>query len=142
MYTDKLNEFSTAQAITATDISNVLDRLNANNDFITGEKLALVVQVTASFNNLTSMTISLESDSTEDLATSATVHCSRTILLAGLVAGKTYTIGIPGGAPSERYVGVRYTVTGTDPTTGAVNAWLVKDVQANPADAQPGAPTA
>lgn len=124
------------QAITATAIStNVIDtRALSGSPTLadlgtTGTPVYLVVQVGAAFNTLTSLTITLESDSTANLATSATVHFSSgAILLAALTANTTLLrIPLPVGATYERYLGVRYTVTGTNPTLGTVFAHLVFD---------------
>ena len=91
----------------------------------------LVVQVDEVFNLLTSLAITIESDSTADLATSATVHYSSgAILLATLAAGYQFIIPLPPG-DYERYVGARYTVTGTNPTTGQVSTFFTPDPQKN-----------
>lgn len=128
-----------AQAITATAIStNVID-LRGNlasfpalvDEGISGPETWLVVQVLAAFNTLTSLVITLESDSTADLATAPVVHFSKTILLAGLTAN-TNVIRVQ--LPSDnykRYLGMRYTVTGSNPTLGTLYAFLVLDVQRN-----------
>jgi len=124
------------QAITATAIStNVIDLRQPNgapalaDAGTTGVPVYLVVSVGQVFNNLTSLAITLESDSTANLATSATVHFSSgAILLAALTANTTLLrVPLPVGANYERYLGVRYTVTGTAPSTGTVFASLVFD---------------
>lgn len=126
------------QAVTATAIStNVIDTRAGNSSGgptladlgTTGTPVYLVVQVGQAFNNLTSLTVTLESDSTANLATSATVHFSSgAIALAALTANTTLLrIPLPVGANYERYLGVRYTVAGTAPTTGTVFAHLVFD---------------
>lgn len=127
-----------AQAITATAIStNVLDLRNAAtptlvDEALQGSDLWLIIQVVQAFNTLTSLTITLESDSTANLATSATVHFSTgAILLAALTAN---TIVARTRLPSgnyERYLGVRYTVTGTNPTQGSVLAYLTPNIDRN-----------
>lgn len=126
-----------AQAITATALStNVLDLRNSGSpalvdEGLSGPEMWLVIQCIAAFNNLTSLTITLESDSTSNIATAPTVHCSKTILLAGLTAGANL---IRMQLPSDdykRYLAVRYTVTGTAPTTGSVVSFLALDVQRN-----------
>lgn len=127
-----------AQAITATAIStNVLDLRNAAtptlvDEALQGSDLWLVIQVAQAFNTLTSLTITLESDSTANLATSATVHYSTgAILLAALTANTIVArTRLPSGL-YERYLGVRYTVTGTNPTQGSVLAFLTANVDRN-----------
>lgn len=127
-----------AQAITATAVStNVLDLRQPGgaptlkNEGVVGQNIYLVVVVAQTFNTLTSLTITFETDSTTNLATSPTVHVSRNILLAGLTAGTTLMIPLPVEATYERYAGVRYTVTGSNPTLGSVYAFLSLDPQAN-----------
>ena len=83
------------------------------------------------FDNLTTLNITVESDSTADLATSATVHYdSGAIALATLVAGYQFIIPLPPG-DYERYLGLRYNVTGTNPANGAVSAFFTPDPQKN-----------
>lgn len=134
----------TGQAITATAIStNVLDlRPTSGNgpalvdEGISLEDLWLVVQCDQSADfaaaGAATLTITLESDSTADLATSPTVHYSSPViakatLVKGYVAVRTQ---IPSG-DYERYVGVRYTV-GTGPfTAGGAYAFLTPTVDRN-----------
>lgn len=128
-----------AQAITATAVStNVIDTRQPGgsptlkNEGQFGQDLWLYVSVVQAFNTLTSLTITLESDSTSNLATSPTVHYTKTIALASLTAGaNVIRVQLPSEKTYERYLGVRYTVTGTDPTTGSVYAFLALDSQAN-----------
>ncbi len=128
-----------AQAITATAIStNVIDTRQPRgtpvlkDEGIVGQEIWLNVVVVQGFNTLTSLTFSLESDSTTNLATSPTVHFSKTVALAGLTAGaQVVRVQLPSEFTYERYLGMRYTVTGTNPTLGSVIAFLSLDVQAN-----------
>lgn len=142
MYVDKQAEFSDAQAVTATAIStNVMDLisnssgLNATRDIGTGQDVYLVVLTnTAATDSLSdaTLTVSLESDSTVDLATSATVHFTTGALAfaafspAGTVLA---AVKLPMGE-YERYLGVRYTVAAGPLTAGAFDAFLTTDVQA------------
>lgn len=131
--------FSDGQAITATAIStNVMDMGAAgtpvgaaaalNHDVGKGTPIPLLVQVTEAFNNLTSLTIAIETGSSASLGT---VVASFTVALADLTVG--YRIPyemLPKGL--GRYVGLRYTVTGgTAPTTGKITAGLTMGVQNN-----------
>lgn len=142
MLLDKQNEFSDSQAVTVTAIStNVIDTLPmANNPNLVQNLGAsanqanafLVIQVDTTFTaaGAGTLTISLESDSTANLATSPTVHyTSAAIALAGLVGGTTIlVIPLPSGN-YERYLGLRYTV-GTGPmTAGAISAFITRDIQ-------------
>lgn len=128
----------TAQAITATAVStNVLDARQPGgapaikDEGISGPETWLVVQVIQAFNNLTSLTITLESDSAPGLATAPVVHFSKTIALAALTAGTTAVRVLLPSDDYKRYIGVRYTVTGTAPTTGSVMAFITLDAQRN-----------
>ncbi len=127
-----------AQAITATVIStNVLDLRNAAtpaavDEGIDGTDMWLVVQVVQAFNTLTSLTITLESDSTANLATAPVVHFSTgAILLAALTANTVVARLLLPSADYKRYLGVRYTVGGANPTLGSVLAFLTPDVDRN-----------
>jgi hypothetical protein len=100
-----------AQAITATALStNVVDLRNASapalSDTGQGSMLYLVVCVLQAFNSLTSLDVTLESDSTSNLATSPTVHVKLTAPLATLTAGAVAACSpLPAGANYERYLG-------------------------------------
>jgi hypothetical protein len=138
MLMDLQNTFSNEQAVTADAIStNVIDlgplggtpTANTIRDIGAGEPLYLHILVTTTLDSsgeAATLVATLESDSTADLATSATVHwTSATIAEASLAAGYWVAKGvaIPSGA-YERYLGIRY-VSGTeDFTSGKVTAWL------------------
>ena len=142
MYVDKQAEFSDAQAVTASAIStNVMDLIsnssgkNALRDIGTGEDLYLVVQTLAAATDTGSdatLTVSLESDSTVDLATSPTLHFSTgampfaTFSPAGTVLA---AVKLPRGE-YKRYLGVRFTVANGPLTAGTFDAFLTTDVQA------------
>lgn len=136
MYVDKQAEFADSQVVTATAIStNVID-LGATNtlkDIGAGEDVYLIVQVDAAATaaGAATVTFSLESDSTADLATSATVHYTSTaIAKTALTLGSTQlVVKLPPGS-YERYLGVRFTV-GTGPlTAGSFSAFLTTNAQA------------
>jgi len=142
MYVDSQELFSDAQAVTSTAIStNVLD-LNAASasnvpllqDIGNGEPIYLVVTTTTACTDTSSdatLTLTLESDSTANLATSATVHIS-----TGALAFATYatagSVVFAGALPSgnyERYLGLRYTIADGPLTAGAFTGFLTKDLQ-------------
>lgn len=141
MLLDAQNEFSNSQAVTATAIStNVIDTLAGNSFTNVVQNLGgfagsawLVVQVDTTFTagGAATLTISLESDSTANLATSPTVHFSTApIALASLTVGaQLLIIPLPFGS-YERYLGVRYTVATGPMTAGAISAFLTRDPQA------------
>ena len=130
---------SDQQAVTATAIStNVIDvglpgtpygaQAAFTQDIGKGGKVPFLVQVTEDFNNLTSLTVAIETGSTASLGT---VVLSQTILLADLKAGKQMSLDCLPNDISEQYVGVRYTVTGTAPTTGKITAGITMGNQTN-----------
>ena len=137
MYLDAKNEFSDAQTVTSTAISsNVID-LGATNtlkDIGTGQDVYLVVSTQTAATDSGSdatLTVTLESDSTANLATSATVHFSTGALAfaAFSSAGSVLAaVKLPAGN-YERYVGVRYTVGSGPLTAGKFDAFLTTDVQ-------------
>lgn len=135
MIRDRQNSFSNDQAVTADAVSsNVIDLgpLSAGNtlrDIGAGETLYLHVLVKKAFvtSGSATLTVTLESDSTPDLATSPTVHAAIAAALAAgtLVAGYWIAKGVP--IPSgayERFLGVRFTTNTADFTDGIVDAWL------------------
>ncbi len=133
---DKHNEFSDGQAVTATAIStNVIDLGDdSTTQNIGGSGLYLVVSTRTAATDTSSdatLAVSLESDSTENLATSATVHYSTgAIAFAGYASAGTVLacVELPFGN-YERYVGVRYTVAAGPLTAGNFDAFLTRDPQ-------------
>lgn len=132
-------KFSEAQAVTATARStNVID-LGApgtpydaaaalNQDIGKGAKIPLLVQVVEDFATLTSLTIAIETGSADTLGT---VIASQTIAVADLVAGKQFSVDVLPQQVAERYLGLRYTVTGTTATAGKITAGITMGVQTN-----------
>lgn len=133
--------FSDDQAVTATAIStNVIDLGVAgtpydavaalNNDKGKGNHVPVLIQVTEDFATLTSLTVTLEVSAAAGL-TSPQVLATETILAADLVAGKqTFMQCLPNGA-DLRYLGVRYTVNGSDATAGNITAGISMGNQTN-----------
>ena len=133
--------FSDDQAITATAISeNVIDLGAAgtpydaaaalNQDVGKGAEVPVLIQVTEDFATLTSLTITVEVSAAAGL-TSPQVLATETIAVADLVAGKqTYMQVLPNGA-DLRYLGVRYTVTGSNATAGQITAGISMGNQTN-----------
>lgn len=142
MYLDKQAEFSDAQAVTATAIStNVVDLIsnssgkNPLRDIGIGQDVYLVVITQTAATDTGSdatLTVSLESDSTVDLATSATLHFTTGALAFAAfspVGTVLAAVKLPAGN-YERYLGVRYTVATGPLTAGAFDAFLTTDVAA------------
>ncbi|ELY4417412.1 hypothetical protein SMZ51_001974 [Cronobacter sakazakii] len=129
MLLDQQALFSAAQAITATAAStNVIDTGSAK-DVGKGGDVPLLIQVVEDFNNLTSLTVAVQTDDNAAFS-SPTDVISMVIPVASLVSGyKTPVITLP--MKMERYVRLNYTVTGTAPTTGKVTAGIVGGGQTN-----------
>ncbi|HHL5413619.1 Bbp16 family capsid cement protein [Klebsiella pneumoniae] len=129
MLLDQQALFSAAQAITATAAStNVIDT-GSNKDVGKYGDIPLLIQVVEGFNNLTSLTVTVQTDDNSAFSSAADV-LSMTIPLASLVLGyKSPVITLP--MKMERYIRLNYTVTGTAPTTGKVTAGIIGGVQTN-----------
>lgn len=145
MLLDSYLQFSDPQAITVDAISeNVIDlgplgsntpgsgaQANLLRDIGAGEPLHLSIVVTTAFvtGDAGVLTVTLESDSTANLATSATVHMTliSVVAAATLVAGYWIAKGVIIPPDNyEQYLGLRYTTTTGDFSAGAVKAWLHK----------------
>lgn len=137
MIMDRTLLFSEGQAITATAASTNLVDLGATGtvygassalirDIGPGQEVELLVTVTESFNNLTSLTISIETDDNASFSSAATVWTSIAYPLASLAVGAKYLLPdeIPVGV-NERYMRLKYTVAGTAPSTGKITACVV-----------------
>lgn len=120
---------SNQQVITANAAStDVIDRGDTK-DVGRDASIPLCVQVTESFNNLTSLAISIQTDSVSGFGSAVTL-ATVTVPLADLKAGyQLPVITLPRGV--KRYVRMNYTVAGTAPTTGKVTAGVVAGVQTN-----------
>lgn len=92
----------------------------------------MLVEVTEAFNNLTSMTVSLQVDDNAAFSSARTVATSEAVLLASLVAGYKFSLfgHLPKGV-NERYVRLYYDVTGTAPSTGKIFAAVTGGDQTN-----------
>jgi len=131
--------FSDDQAITATAIStNVIDlgladtpyggRAALKQDVGKGNLVPILVQVTEAFNTLTSLTVTIETGATTSLGT---IVYSETILLAALTVGKQLFAQVLPNGIASRYLGVRYTVTGSSPTLGKFTSGISMGNQTN-----------
>ncbi len=142
MIIDNTLKLAEAQAITATAISQNVIEFPLNDtvpyeaapfarQLGAGNELPILVQVVQAFNTLTSLTVTLESADDAALSSGAVVHAtSGAIPLASLVAGYRFpTLGriFPEGT-IKRYLGLRFTVTGTNPTLGQITASIGTEV--------------
>lgn len=128
--------FSDAQPITATAAStNTIDFGPISPsikgfDAGKGSEVALLVQVVEDFNNLTSLQIDLELDTTTTFTPDKVIPIA-TATLAQLKAGMQIARDdLPRGITLQ-YGRLKYTVTGTAPTTGKITAGIVAGVQSN-----------
>lgn len=128
--------FSDAQPVTATAAStNTIDfgpispTIKAF-DVGKGDEVSLLVQVVEDFNNLTSLSIDLELDTTTTFTPDKVIPLA-TCTLAQLKAGMQIARDdLPRGITMQ-YGRLKYTVTGTAPTTGKITAGIVAGVQSN-----------
>lgn len=134
MILDNLNLFSDQQAITATaNSTNSIDLgapgIAKYNQAQLKRRLAhkmvpLMVLVTQTFDNLTSLKIILQSDDDSAFGSPKEV-ASTTVLLADLKAGFYWPVDKLPRNITERYIRMRYEVTGTAPTAGKISAGVV-----------------
>lgn len=141
MIFDKTLLLSDQQAVTATAASTNAVNFGAmgrafghaadlSRDVAKSLKIPFLIQVTETFNNLTSLKIDIELDSTETFTPDKTITIG-TFLLAELKAGfqVPWTL-LPQGI-NLQYAQLKYTVTGTAPSTGKITAGVVAGVQTN-----------
>lgn len=133
--------FSDNQAITATAISANVLSFPANSiapyetaaiarDLGSGTPIPMLIQVVEAFNTLTSLTITLETADNAALSTAPVVlGTSGAVPLASLIVGfRPFFRFMPAGTVKQ-FLGLRYTVTGTNPTLGRITAALATEVQ-------------
>lgn len=143
MILDRTTMFSNAQAVTATAASTDTIDLGQpgtvygagaalTRDIGAGNSPELLVTVTESFNNLTSLQIEIQTDDNTSFSSPKVAYLSPAYALADLVVGARYLIpdSFPVGT-NERYVRLRYIVTGMAPTTGKITAGVVWGRQTN-----------
>jgi hypothetical protein len=95
-----------------------------------GAKAAVVIAVTEAFNTMTSIQIDLVTADNAALTTNPVVLASTGAVPLSEVnaVGRELVMPLPDNAPRIRAnTGLRYTVVGTPPTTGKVQANIVPD---------------
>jgi hypothetical protein len=127
----QLHSTAAGQAITADAVSENSYDLGVVRDVGVGEPLYVVLQITESFNTLTTLDISLVSADVTALTTNKTLHFTKSFALARLLINNTFVLGAVPHGVTRRHVGLDYNVVGTDPTTGKIKAWIVNRAQAN-----------
>ncbi len=136
MIMDRSLLFSDGQAITATAASTNLVDLGATGtpyggtaivrNVGHGHAVPMVVTVTESFNTLTTLTITLEVDDNASFSSAVIAWTSPAYTLAQLATGAKHLM--PDYIPSsvnERYLRLKYTVGGSNPTLGKITAGVV-----------------
>lgn len=142
MIFDKQTQFSDAQAVTATAASTNLIDLGAAGTIYgasgamtrnvgKGRKIPLLIQVVEAFATLTSLTVSVEVDDNSSFSSPKTIGTTGAIAVADLVAGKIFNIDAVPRDADERYMQLRYTVGGSNATTGKITAGIVAAVPSN-----------
>lgn len=143
MILDDTLVLSDGQAITAdAGSTNIIDlgaagtpyghAAGVRRDIGIGTSIPIILHVTEAFNNLTSLTVSVQVDDDAAFGSPKTVATSAAIPLTSLVAG--YKFPFPAEIPEgtdERYLRLYYDVTGTAPSTGKVIAAIVAGRQTN-----------
>lgn len=132
------DEFCNSTTFTATVanaiIGNVMDlgATPTTRDLGVNEPMWLVLQVDTAFtsNGSATCTFTLLSDSTADLATSATTHITTPAYpVASLTAGAQFAFRLPSG-DYERYLGLFGETKVQTLNTGKVSAFLTHDLNA------------
>lgn len=123
MLFDSQSKFSENQAITATTTSQNIVNMGAG-EVVFGTPKPLVIQVSEDFNNLTSLTVDIETASDEAFTSPVKLQSS-TANLGDLKTGFTFPITVlPKG--DKGYMRLKYNVEGTTaPTTGKITAGIV-----------------
>ena len=132
MIIDRFNEFSDAQAVTATAASTNIVDLNAAGK-IEGKPYYLHIKVntSATASGDATVTFSFETDDNTGFSSATTLWTSAAIGKATLVAGYE-VIRLPiNGLALERYLRVYYTVDTGPLTAGKFDAFLSADGDTN-----------
>ncbi|MBE7705428.1 MAG: hypothetical protein E7Z90_06440 [Cyanobacteria bacterium SIG29] len=126
MILDEQSLFSNKQAVTATCVSeNVLDF--GKREVAFGTPVELFIQSSETFNNLTSLTIKVQS-ATDEAFTNAVDLVESTMALADLAKGAEANIKfLPKG--NLGFMRLQYVVTGDAPTTGKILAGICDGIQ-------------
>jgi hypothetical protein len=142
MYFDRTRLFSDAQAVTASAAStDTIDLGKVGTQFGSTTPMKrnfgkgshppqIAITVPEDFNNLTSLTVSVQTDDVTGFGAAVTLFTSPAYTLAQLNADRQIILPdvIPGGE-AKRYLRLFYTVAGAVPTTGKITAGIVMGVQ-------------
>lgn len=144
MILDALNQFSIAQAVTVTALSQNAIDLSSVRDIGADLEVAITVAESAAASGAATVTIQFVSSASSDLSSATVLSQSGAIGKSELMAGRRpISLKVPRGrllaAPlGHRFVGLQY-VVGTGPlTAGQFNAALVDSVQGYQSGVYPG----
>lgn len=130
---------SDAQAVTATAISENVIQFPAmgtepratsalTRNLGAGNDVPVLIQVIEDFATLTSLTITLETSAAAGLTSPTVLYTSGAIPVADLVAGYRPAMRWMPDATLLEYLGLRYTVTGSNATAGKITAAIATEV--------------
>lgn len=131
MITDKLLRVSTDQAVTTTAVSTDTIDLSVARDMGEGGEITMNFAMTEAFAGGTSTKFEvIIADNAALSSNVVVVGSSDAIVTADLVLGKNVAVRINPliGSTGKRYMGARYTVSGTN-TAGKVTADIVEAIQ-------------
>lgn len=131
MIIDAQCELSDAQAVTATAVSeNTMDLGFAGNNIGNGQPLYLCVSVAVAMTDSGSdstVAVTLVDDDNAALSSAATVETIGTFAATSAAGTRLYAAINP-EIINQRYLGVTYTVSGGNLTTGSFDAFITTDV--------------
>lgn len=130
MITDKLLRVSEDQAVTTTAFSTDTIDLKIARDMGEGHNLFMNFAVTTAMVGGTSIKFEVVSSANANLSSPTVIGSSDAIVTASLTAGKNVAVAINPQIASngERYLGARYTVSGTY-SAGKITSDIVETVQ-------------
>lgn len=131
MFTDKLLRVSTDQAVTTTAVSTDTIDLSQARDMGEGGEITMNFAMTEAFAGGTSTKFEvIIADNAALSSNVVVVGSSDAIITADLTLGKNVAVRINPliGSTGKRYMGARYTVSGTN-TAGKVTADIVEAIQ-------------
>lgn len=131
MYVDAHNRFSNAQTIAGSAVStNTIDLSEARNVGV-GERLYVVALVATAFTDTGSdstVTVTMQTDATDAFG-SATTTFTLGVFAALSAAGTALMVPIPIDGIDEAVARLYYTVANGNLTTGAITAFVTRDIQ-------------
>ena len=131
MILDSQFEFSDDQAITGSATSTNIIDLGTDRDMSAGEPVALNIQVTEDFDNLTSLEVQVQEDTSDSFSSPTVIAKTEDAPLADLKAGYVFNVRyLPSN--SEQYLRLNYVVTGSNPANGKITAGVANAHQTNP----------